>query len=83
MTLFEIRKIAVSAGLIPRRPTTKLELIRAIQLSEGTSSCFATGSYKKCNTLNCRWREDCQVRDALMSASHVILSADIRQKKAR
>jgi hypothetical protein len=66
MTLFEIRKIAVSVGVVPDQPTTKLKLIRMIQLSEETRPCFATGLHEKCNTLNCRWREDCQVRDALI-----------------
>ena len=81
MTLFEIRKIAATVGLIPGQLTTKLKLIRAIQLSEGTHPCFATGLHQKCDTRNCRWREDCQVRDALMPfESHIILSAKRRCK---
>lgn len=77
MTLFEIRKIAETVGLVPDQPTTKLKLIREIQLSEGTQPCFATGSHQKCDMHNCRWREDCQIRDALMLVgSHKIKSAN-------
>jgi hypothetical protein len=79
MTLFEIRKIAESAGIALGQAATKLKLIRMIQLSEGIQPCFATGLHKKCKTLSCRWREDCQVRDALVpEGSHIILNAKKR-----
>jgi hypothetical protein len=75
MTLFEIRKIAENVGVVPSQATTKLNLIRMIQLSEGIRPRFATGLNKNCGSLNCRWRKDCQVRDALIpGGSHIILS---------
>jgi hypothetical protein len=81
MTLFEIRKFAENVGVVPGQASTKLKLIRMIQLSEGNRPCFATGLHKKCNTLNCRWREDCQVRDAIIpEGSHIILSAKRRRE---
>lgn len=77
MTLFEIRKIAETVGVVPSQPISKLKLIRMIQLSEGTQPCFATGSHQKCDAFNCRWREDCHVRDALMPVGcHIILNAE-------
>lgn len=58
MDVDEIKAIAgkkqVKVGKV-----TKKELVRAIQLAEGNSPCFATKTSKICSQNNCLWREYC------------------------
>ena len=54
----EIRVIAKSLGIAPGR-STKMDLIRRIQSSEGNSPCFATANDLSCDQHACTWRGDC------------------------
>ena len=54
----DIRAIAVSLGLTPGR-TTKVDLIRRIQMREGNFPCIATAKELYCDQSTCIWRDDC------------------------
>ena len=54
----EVRVMAKSLGLIPGR-STKLNLIRSIQVEEGNFPCFATAVELSCDQSECVWRGDC------------------------
>jgi hypothetical protein len=58
MNMQDIRERAKGVGIKPSR-MTKVELVKAIQLSEGNFSCFATAVDNECDQLNCIWRDDC------------------------
>jgi hypothetical protein len=58
MKFQDIRKIAKKMGFSVGR-LNKMELIRAIQKTEGNDDCFATPYVRECNQMNCLWREDC------------------------
>jgi hypothetical protein len=58
MKIQDIREIARKNGVRVGR-LNKIELIRAIQKTEGNEDCFATPYVRECNQMNCLWREDC------------------------
>jgi len=58
MNMQEIRGVAKGLGIKTSR-MTKVNLVRAIQLSEGNFSCFASPLNGECDQLECMWREDC------------------------
>lgn len=58
MNMQEIRKQAKGLG-IKTSNIKKMNLIHAIQLSEGNFSCFASASEGECDQLSCQWRTDC------------------------
>lgn len=58
MKLEEIRSIAKSHGVKPGRHS-KAELIKSIQMNEGSFDCFATAYDGVCDQMDCCWREDC------------------------
>ena len=58
MRQHDIRVIAVSLGLTPGR-TTKVDLFRRIQTSEGNFPCIATAKELYCDQPTCIWRDDC------------------------
>lgn len=59
MKMQEIRKIAKDRGLKVDSRTSKINLVRMIQRSEGYNDCFGTEIVKTCGQMNCLWREDC------------------------
>lgn len=58
MNMMEIRGLARDHGIKASR-TSKVELIRAIQVAEGNFNCFASAINGECDQSNCNWREDC------------------------
>jgi hypothetical protein len=58
MNMQEIRGVAKEYGIKTSR-MSKLNLIRAIQLSEGNFNCFASALDSECDQLKCSWRDDC------------------------
>ena len=58
MNMQQIRVIAKQYGLKPSR-LNKIELVQAIQQSEGNYDCFASAFDGYCDQPHCRWREDC------------------------
>lgn len=58
MKIQDIREIAKQNRVRVGR-LSKIELIRAIQKTEGNNDCFATPYARECNQMNCLWREDC------------------------
>ena len=57
MKMTDIRKRAKDLGL-KTQGFGKVDLIHAIQTSEGNTPCYATGR-KECDQMACSWREDC------------------------
>lgn len=58
MNLTQIRNIAKDLGVKPGK-MKKADLVRAIQLHEGSFDCFASASTGECDQQDCSWREDC------------------------
>lgn len=58
MNMQEIRERAKDFGIKTGR-MTKVDLVKAIQLSEGNFSCFASAEGGECDQASCVWREDC------------------------
>jgi hypothetical protein len=61
MNIQEVRELAIQHGLNASYASHmyKVDLIQAIQLSEGNFNCFSTAVDGKCDQLDCIWREDC------------------------
>jgi hypothetical protein len=59
MKLDEIKEIARKHN-IKIGKMKKAELVRAIQLAEGSDACFETGKANRCGQDACLWREDCE-----------------------
>jgi len=58
MNIQEIRTLAKDFGIKTSR-MSKMNLIQAIQLSEGNFNCFASATSGDCDQLKCIWRDDC------------------------
>ena len=58
MKLEEIKEIAKKHG-IKAGKMKKADLVRAIQLAEGSDVCFETGQASECDQAGCLWRIDC------------------------
>ena len=58
MKLKEIREIAEQKN-IKTDKLKKSELVRAIQVAEGYTSCFDTSVITSCEQHTCMWRNDC------------------------
>ena len=58
MNMQEVRGMAKEFGIKTSR-MSKMNLIKAIQLSEGNFSCFASAVDGECDQLECVWRADC------------------------
>ncbi|MDH5485817.1 MAG: SAP domain-containing protein [Gammaproteobacteria bacterium] len=58
MNMQDIRALAKDSGIKTSR-MTKVQLVQAIQLSEGNFSCFASARGSECDQLECLWRTDC------------------------
>lgn len=58
MKIQQIREIARQYGVVSGRQD-KIELIRAIQRTEGNFDCFATARGGVCDRYDCLWRADC------------------------
>jgi hypothetical protein len=54
----EVRSHAREIGLKPGKQT-KVNLVRAIQRTEGNFDCFATAANGECDQMGCQWRQDC------------------------
>jgi hypothetical protein len=59
MNMQEVRDIARQRGLTRPGRTTKLQLIRSIQVAEGNFPCFATALQAECDQSGCLWQRDC------------------------
>ncbi|MBU1487947.1 Rho termination factor N-terminal domain-containing protein [bacterium] len=57
MKIADVQKKAKEMGLKAGR-MKKADLIRAIQIAEGNSSCFGTAA-ECCDQADCCWAEDC------------------------
>ena len=58
MNIQEIRVKAKDFGIKTSR-LNKMNLIRAIQLSEGNFNCYASAENGECDQQSCIWRNDC------------------------
>lgn len=58
MKLEEIKAIAQQHG-IKAGKLKKAELVRAIQMAEGSEQCFETGKLATCGQAGCSWRDIC------------------------
>ena len=58
MNMQEIRERAKDFG-IKTSQKSKLNLIQAIQISEGNFNCFASALEGECDQIECIWRQDC------------------------
>ena len=58
MKVEEIKEIAAQKG-VKIGKLKKMELVRAIQYTEGNNRCFDTGFAELCGQHSCLWREDC------------------------
>lgn len=59
MKVAEVREIAAQRGMAAGR-MKKVDLIRAIQKTEGNEACFETGKAGECGQAECLWRADCE-----------------------
>ena len=59
MKLPEVRELAAKRGLKTDK-MKKAEVIRAVQVAEGNTACFDTGTATECGQQSCLWREDCK-----------------------
>lgn len=57
MNMNEIREKAKGLGVAPKK-MRKVELVRAIQQTEGNEPCFQSDK-QSCDQLQCCWRTDC------------------------
>ena len=58
MKMQEIREHAKDFGIKTAR-MSKVNLVKAIQDSEGNFSCFASAQDAECDQMTCMWRDDC------------------------
>jgi len=58
MDIEDVRSIAESRSIDPGT-LSKSELIKTIQVSEGSFDCYATAYAGECDQSGCSWREDC------------------------
>lgn len=58
MKMEQVRTFAKQYGIKPMH-TSKSELIRTIQNTEGNFDCYGSAYGGDCDQLNCLWREDC------------------------
>lgn len=59
MKLTDIEKKAKKLGIKVDKKTSKKDLIRAIQRTEGNFECFGTAITGSCDQTGCSWRVDC------------------------
>lgn len=58
MNMQEIKLIARERGL-KAGSMKKMELVQAIQISEGNEACYCTGKSGTCGQMGCLWKDDC------------------------
>jgi hypothetical protein len=58
MNIKDVQLMAKKMG-ITKKNLKKVELVRAIQLTEGNIPCFATNRVNVCGENNCLWLKDC------------------------
>jgi hypothetical protein len=59
MKVQDIKDIATKKG-VKTGKMNKQDLIRTIQIAEGSNACFATSAVQTCGQMNCLWRLDCE-----------------------
>lgn len=59
MDIIEIMERGQSLGIEPFEGMSKGDMIRAIQLVEGSRDCFGNFYRFDCLEFDCCWREDC------------------------
>ncbi len=67
MKISDIKEIARNKK-VKIGKANKIELIRAIQRTEGNYDCYATPYVRECDQFNCLWREDCKKEDSMKAA---------------
>ena len=59
MKMTDVKKKAQAMGIKILRTMTKIEIVQAIQKTEGNTPCFGTGVVA-CPYSDCCFRDDCQ-----------------------
>ena len=59
MDVIEIQKRAQALGLTELGGMSKGDMIRAIQVAEGSRDCYGNSLRFDCLEYDCCWREDC------------------------
>ncbi len=63
MNVVEIRARGQAMGLTVLEGMSKGEIVRAIQLAEGSRDCYGNFWRFDCLEFDCCWREDCLTKD--------------------
>lgn len=58
MNMQEIKALAKKRG-VKSGTLKKVELVQALQISEGNVPCFGTGKSADCGQSECLWKADC------------------------
>ena len=61
MNIDEVRQRAQAMGMTALDEMSKGDIIRAIQLAEGSRDCFGNFWRFDCLEYDCCWREDCLI----------------------
>ena len=64
LKITDLRNKARDLGVTFNKSATKTDLIKAIQVAEGNSPCFATPKVSSCGQDACCWRGDCSASAA-------------------
>ena len=63
MNVIEIRERGQAMGITGLEEMSNGEMIRAIQLAEGSRDCFGNLWRFDCLEFDCCWREDCRIKN--------------------
>ncbi len=63
MDIVEIRQRGETMGMTGLEEMSKGEMIRVIQMAEGSRDCFGNFWRFDCLELDCCWREDCLTKN--------------------
>ena len=63
MNVIEIRERGQVLGLAGLEEMSKGEIVRVIQLAEGSRDCYGNFWRFDCLEFDCCWREDCLIKD--------------------
>lgn len=58
MNMQEIKAIAKERG-VKSNNLKKVELVQALQSSEGNEPCYGSGEFADCGQMECLWKADC------------------------
>lgn len=63
MDIIEIRQRGEAMGITGLEEMSKGEMIRVIQIAEGSRDCFGNFWRFDCLELDCCWRDDCLTKN--------------------